>query len=200
MLYGSRVERVASAARDRLVVAAGELFYERGIAATGVDAILQRAGVSPATMYAHFRGGKDALITEYLKLKHQQWRRLWDEQLQACTGPDQRPLAVFDALVQYRRNGYLRGCIFLSASVELPPDHPGQQWLSADTTLLEDRLLRLTGELGVADPRLLSQQLLVLYDGALAAGLRRPGEMSTSLAVLLSARAAARDLIEASLS
>ena len=35
----------------------------RGIAATGVDAVLRRAQVAPATLYAHFRG-KDHLVEE----------------------------------------------------------------------------------------------------------------------------------------
>jgi hypothetical protein len=41
-------------ARERLLDAAEELFYECGIAATGVDAVLRRAHVAPATLYAHF--------------------------------------------------------------------------------------------------------------------------------------------------
>ncbi len=48
-------------ARERLLDAAGELFYESGIAATGVDAVPARARVAPATLYAHF-SGKDGLV------------------------------------------------------------------------------------------------------------------------------------------
>ena len=43
-------------ARERLLDAADELFYESVIVATGVDAVLARAVVSPAMMYSYFAG------------------------------------------------------------------------------------------------------------------------------------------------
>src|SRR5215218_2458836 len=88
-------------ARERLLSAAAELFYESGIAATGVDAVLQRAGVSPATMYAHF-AGKDALVAAYLEQRHHEWRAVWDEVLAERTDPRDRLLSVFDAVARYR--------------------------------------------------------------------------------------------------
>ena len=64
-------------ARERLLAAAEELFTEHGIAATGVDAVLRRAQVAPATLYAHF-GGKDHLVAAYLERRHARWRAAWD--------------------------------------------------------------------------------------------------------------------------
>ena len=156
-------------ARERLLSAAAECFYEAGIAATGVDAVLHRAGISPATMYAHF-AGKDALVAAYLERRHQQWREVWDEVLAERTEPEARLLSVFDAVSRFReRSGNGRGCGFLAAGTELPADHPGQRWLAADTTLLTDRLLELARSAGAARPSDLALELLLLYDGALAA-------------------------------
>lgn len=155
-------------ARDRLLDAAGRLFYESGIAATGVDAILSRAGVSPATMYAHF-AGKDGLVAAYLQQRHDVWLRTWDEVLAERTDPVERLLSLFDAVARYRereRNG--RGCAFLAAATELPAGHPGQPWLDADSRLLTDRLRGLAAAAGVDDPDDLAATLLLLYDGALS--------------------------------
>src|SRR3712207_9529172 len=88
-------------ARERLLTAAGELFYESGIAATGVDAVLARAQVSPATMYAHF-AGKDALVAAYLEQRYEAWRRTWDDVLAERTDPVDRLLSLFDAVARDR--------------------------------------------------------------------------------------------------
>ena len=65
--------RTNAPAKERLVDAAEELFYEHGIAATGVDAVLRRAHVAPATLYAHF-AGKDHLVAAHLQSGHERWR------------------------------------------------------------------------------------------------------------------------------
>ncbi len=42
--------------RSRIVQAASEVFRERGVAATGVDEVMRRAGLTHGGFYAHFRG------------------------------------------------------------------------------------------------------------------------------------------------
>jgi AcrR family transcriptional regulator len=95
--------RTTAPARERLLDAAEELFYAHGIAATGVDAVLRRAGASPATLYAHF-AGKDGLVAAYLERRHERWRSTWDAVLARTEDPDDRLLSVFDALARFRRD------------------------------------------------------------------------------------------------
>lgn len=161
-------------ARERLLAAAEELFTEHGIAATGVDAVLRRAQVAPATLYAHF-GGKDHLVAAYLERRHARWRAAWDDALARCgDDPDARVLAVFDALDAFPGpTPTRRGCAFLAAAVEVTdPGHPAHAWLVADTHLLRERLHDLAAATGAADPAALAAELLLLYDGALAARAR----------------------------
>jgi TetR/AcrR family transcriptional repressor of nem operon len=42
--------------RSRILQAASEVFRERGVAATGVDEVMRRAGLTHGGFYAHFRG------------------------------------------------------------------------------------------------------------------------------------------------
>lgn len=155
-------------ARERLLAAAAELFYESGIAATGVDAVLARAGTSPATLYAHF-AGKDGLVAAYLEERHQAWRATWDEVLAGRSDPVERLLSVFDAVGRYRdEQGNRRGCAFLAAATELPAGHPGQPWLAADSRLLTERLRELAADAGLPDADDAAATLLLLYDGALS--------------------------------
>jgi AcrR family transcriptional regulator len=171
-MVGAKVRRPA---RERLLDAAEELFYERGIAATGVDAVLRRAEVAPATLYAHF-AGKDHLVAAYLRRRHERWRATWDEVLRRCgDDPDERAVSVFDALDEFHQQPETaRGCAFLAAAVEVTdPQHPAQQWLAADTELLADRLRALAAATGAVAPDALATELFLLYDGALAARIRR---------------------------
>ncbi|WP_432542553.1 TetR/AcrR family transcriptional regulator [Kineococcus sp. SYSU DK002] len=162
-------------ARTRLLDAAEELFYEHGIAATGVDAVLRRAQVAPATLYAHFPG-KDHLVAAYLQRRHERWRLTWDAALErAGADPRARLLSVFDALEDLQRvQDAGRGCAFLAAAVEVvDPQHPAHPWLLADTGLLTGRLRSLAADAGAHDPGALAAELLLLYDGDLAARTRR---------------------------
>ena len=185
-------------ARDRLLDAAEELFYEHGIAATGVDAVLTRAGVAPATLYAHF-GGKDHLVAAYLERRLERWRATWDAALERADSPEARALSVFDALEQFARPaGTARGCAFLAASVEVvDPDHPARRWLAEDTRLLRERVLELSAATGAADPEVLAAELLLIYDGALAARARGSVSAGPDLAASGARTPTPRDLAAA---
>src|SRR5258708_7593386 len=52
--------------RQRILTAAGDLFYRHGIRAVGVDAIAEAAGTNKMTLYRHF-DSKDELVAEYLR-------------------------------------------------------------------------------------------------------------------------------------
>lgn len=49
--------------RTRILQAASEVFRERGVAATGVDEVMRRAGLTHGGFYAHFRG-KSELVAD----------------------------------------------------------------------------------------------------------------------------------------
>jgi AcrR family transcriptional regulator len=161
------------AVRERLLDAAETLFHRDGIARTGVDAVLAEAGVSTATLYAHF-GGKDPLVAAYLQRRLDRWRCVWDDAIAAATTPEDRLLAVFDALACFRADQPVtRGCAFLATAAEFPGSgHPALDVVAADTAHLRHQLRALAADLPVADPDDLAEQVLLAYDGALSAFLR----------------------------
>ena len=65
-----------SAARQRLLDAATDLFYGEGIHSVGVDRIIEAAGVTRATMYKQFEG-KEGLVLAYLAFPKGHWRQIW---------------------------------------------------------------------------------------------------------------------------
>ena len=52
-----------TATRRRILEAAGQAFRERGVAETGVDEVMRRAGLTHGGFYAHFRD-KTELLAE----------------------------------------------------------------------------------------------------------------------------------------
>ena len=55
-------------ARERLLAAAAELFYEEGVNTVGIDRVIERAGVAKASLYDCF-GSKDELVRACMKEK-----------------------------------------------------------------------------------------------------------------------------------
>ncbi|ADX72180.1 transcriptional regulator [Pseudarthrobacter phenanthrenivorans Sphe3] len=169
MTTGQRVP-----ARTRLLEAADQVLFERGIRDTPVDDLLRQAEVSAATLYTHF-GSKDALVAEVLRVRLSDWQRVWDQHIVAADNDVDRLLAVFDALASYREtHGHpSRWCAFLAAATELPQAaNEISDVLAGDTALLSERLLHLSRPLAGEGAQDLANEVLVAYSGALAGFLR----------------------------
>jgi AcrR family transcriptional regulator len=157
----------ATPARERLLAAADELFYVRGINATGIDAIVERAGVALATCYKHF-GGKDELVAAYLAQRDERWRAEWEA---AIAESDDPLLALFDALERWwTTTGHRRGCAHVDATVELTdPDHPALAVVAEHKRHLLDRLTEIAAAEGFSAPGEIAADLLLIYEGTLSA-------------------------------
>src|SRR6187402_2551849 len=84
-------------ARERLLAAAGELFYEEGFNAVGIDRVIERAGVAKASLYDCF-GSKEELIRAYLSERQQRREERIHTALAAYATPRERLLGMFDQL------------------------------------------------------------------------------------------------------
>lgn len=145
--------------------AADELFYAQGVASTGVDAVIERAGVATGSLYNNF-GGKDALIEAYLHDRDERWRTHWESCIAEHTDPVDRILALFTAVERWAQIADAhRGCAHLAAAVQLPADHPGTRAAAVHKQHLTDRLRELCGDTGAADPADLAHDLLLIYEG-----------------------------------
>ncbi|WP_159665532.1 TetR/AcrR family transcriptional regulator [Streptomyces mexicanus] len=152
-------------ARNQLIQSAEEVFYHRGLGATGVDAVAHEAGVSKPTLYAHF-SGKSELAATALRHRHDEAAAELDEWLAGVRDPADRPLAVFSWLAhRYERKG-ARGCAFLNAAAEVvDPEDPVRRAVREEKRWLRELLTTLCTEAGAARPELLGSQLLLLIDG-----------------------------------
>lgn len=162
-------------AREKLLSAASRLFYDRGISATGIDAIIAEAGVAKMSLYNNF-ASKDELVLTYIQARHEEWLLLYATRLEHCLTPVDRILAVFDAYIDHAEFAYdhgFRGCGLLNAAAELPAGTPGREAVASHKaeveSILHDQLAHLTTADNSAP---LAEHLSFLLEGAMSrAGL-----------------------------
>jgi AcrR family transcriptional regulator len=154
-------------ARERLLAASDELFYRDGVHSTGIDAVIERAGVAKGSLYYIF-GGKDELVAAYLRGRHQAWRQRVEAALADTDDPDEKILAIFDALADYVSRPEFRGCPFNNAAAEAPAGQAQRLAINEYRDWLRQSFRQLAVDTGAADSEALTDALIVLYDGALA--------------------------------
>ncbi len=142
------------ATRTRIVVAAMELFWEKGYQSTSVADLLQRAGIHSGSLY-HFFPGKQDVLLAVLDLYHGGI----DEMLLAPVWQDVAdPIErVFALLAKYRelivQTDCTYGCPIGSLALELhEPDPPVRTRLAANFTAWVDAIERCLVDAGARLP------------------------------------------------
>jgi len=178
-------------ARERLLAAAEELFYQDGVQSVGIDRVIERAGVAKASLYANFKG-KDDLVRAYLDARFEARRAAIETKLALQEAPRDKMLAVFDAMTEPLAKRNYRGCAFLRATAEMAADASGREVCRNARRWTRELLSGLAKEAGASNPDVLAKQLVLLYDGAAASA-----QMDREPAAAAEARAAAVLLIDA---
>jgi AcrR family transcriptional regulator len=180
-------------ARERVLAAAGELFYLRGITAVGMDDIRARSGVPLKRLYRAFPA-KERLAEAYLARRDEQWLAALAGEVDRHRDPQQRALAPFAFLAGWFATPDFRGCAFINAFGELGSTSDGVAQLARrHKQRLHSYLTGLAADAGAKDPGDLGTQLLLLMDGAIIAAATGAAERPAA-----SALAAARALLAAS--
>jgi AcrR family transcriptional regulator len=155
--------------RQRLLAAANELFYNEGTHAVGIDRVIERAGVAKGSLYYNFSGGKNDLIKEYLLGRHATWAARVDQEIAKHEEPRHKILSVFDALGTLFSEPDYRGCAFMNATAGAPENGPEIQAAANFRAWLHALLDGIVADLDVQTPGQLTDQLVILYDGAVTA-------------------------------
>lgn len=177
-------------ARGRLLAAADELFYDEGIHAVGIDRVIERAGVAKGSLYYIF-GSKDELVRAYLTGRHATWAGRVEEGVARVADPRERLLAVFDVLTELFAEPDYKGCAFLNANGEAKPGGVEEQATEQFRGWLRDLFTGLAAAAGARAPEHLTEQLILLYDGATVAS-----QMDHNLAAAKAARGVAESLVD----
>ncbi len=152
-------------ARERLLAAAGELFYENGINTVGIDRVIEHAGVAKASLYDCF-GSKEELIRSYLEERSRVRQARIEERLSKYDNPQEKILSIFDLLGELASQPDYRGCAFVRASADANSSDKVRSVCEQSRGYILGKFTDLCREAGARDPQLLAKQLVLLYDGA----------------------------------
>jgi AcrR family transcriptional regulator len=184
---------IRPSARERLLAAANELFYNEGVHTVGIDRIIEQAGVAKASLYNTF-GSKDELVRAYLQTRHDAVTRAITAAVDRYATPRERLLAVFEGQGELFAQPDYRGCAFARASAESYPGDPAELATEAYRRWVRDLLTDLAAQAGAPQPEILARQLHLLYDGS-----GQSARLDHDPAAAGAARAAAATLLDAAL-
>ncbi|MEJ8826180.1 TetR/AcrR family transcriptional regulator [Variovorax humicola] len=180
-------------ARERLLAAADELFYEGGINTVGIERVIERAGVAKASLYDCF-GSKEELIRAYLQSRQEARKLRLTSKLAAYETPRDRLLGVFDAMGELMAAPNFRGCAFNRAASESKSGSAIKSTCDEARGWMKDLFTGLAKDAGAADPENLARQLVLLYDGASVSGQLEFGSGAAA-----TARAIAAHMLDAAM-
>ncbi|MFF1697808.1 TetR/AcrR family transcriptional regulator [Streptomyces sp. NPDC058257] len=150
--------------RERILVAAAQLFAVQGINATGMEQVAERAPVSKRTLYAHFRTKSD-LVVAHLRDLASSGATLESVLTREDISPRERILGLFDRPAA--DTAPVRGCPFIDAAAEFPDPRSAVHMYAREQKLRMVQLVTASvRELGCREPAALAEQLVTLADGA----------------------------------
>jgi len=176
--------------RQRVLDAACELFYSRGIRCVTVDDIAAAAQTNKMTLYRHFES-KDLLVAEYLRTLMNYGRARFTEALRAHPeDPDAQLRAYITRVGEDLCRADIRGCPITNAAVELPDkDHPARAVIEECKSEHHALLVKLCSDAGLNQPSRLADELCLMFEGACVdvqiSGKRGPGARFTEMAIAL---------------
>lgn len=180
------MHRTAAKTRTHILHIAGDLFYRKGIRATGVDLLAAEADIAPTTLYRLFTS-KDGLVGAYVEHTYQNFRNQVTTAIHtAAPNPRDQILAIFDLVLQQVSSPHYRGCPMLMALAEFPdPDLPAHRNAVTAKTWFRDTIAELTQQLGIDNPAEIADHLTLTFEGLLASsqslGPQGPARQARSL-------------------
>jgi AcrR family transcriptional regulator len=185
-----------SSKKTKLLSCARKLFEAEGFHTTGIDRILDEAGVAKMTLYNNF-GSKDMLIVAALNDASADILAQLKAAVAHLHDPYEQILGVFDALADWHTSDTFCGCMFQGAVAEFPDPE------SAPAIAAREHLVRLIAlfrdmcvqaELDKADE--LGNMLAMLASGANCTArqirTRAPADHARQIAEILLERACSR--------
>jgi TetR/AcrR family transcriptional regulator, transcriptional repressor for nem operon len=104
--------------RERILTSAARLFRERGIGATGVDAITEDAGLTHGGLYSQF-GSKEAIAAEAISFALARSKRVWRRALERNPGKRALPAIVDGYLSRAHRDAPGTGCVVAALGTDI---------------------------------------------------------------------------------
>ena len=156
-----------STKRNQLLEVAIEHFNRHGYQASGIDTILEAAGISKMTLYRHFPSKEDLIVTALRTVDdrfREDMRRVVD---QLADDPKDKLLATFAYLSTWFGDTDFFGCPFLGAAGEYKDRSTAVfREVSMHKRLMVAYFEELARAAQLRDPKAVAEHICVLHEGA----------------------------------
>ena len=157
--------------RDTIIATASELFYNKGYNLTGINEIIDKAGIAKATLYNHFKSKED-LCVDYLDTRD---KELMDSIVAFCNSKpkgDSRLLAVLEFLLPFFNQENFNGCWCIRTLAEIPRENKViKAKIKSNKQRLQKFILNLVKEnkpeISMEKQVMLTKYIYLLYEGAI---------------------------------
>ncbi len=158
--------------RNTIINTASELFYNKGYNLTGINEIIEEAGIAKATLYSHFKS-KEALCLAYLDSRDKELLRRIEEFCNSKSKGNARLVAVLEFLLPFFQQDNFNGCWCIRTLAEIPKDNElikakiktnKLQFLNFINQLVEENKPKLSSK----KQDTLAKRIYLLYEGAVA--------------------------------
>ena len=151
--------------------AATELFYAEGLRAVSVDKVIERAGTTKVTFYRHFKSKDDLVVAHLERRAHLEREGIGAARAHAEGDADRTFQLIAEQLGVMSCEPGFRGCPFINAAAEYPdPTSAVRRVVEEHREWCKATFADIVGPLGLADPRAVADDLILLRDGAMVAG------------------------------
>jgi len=179
-----------ASARDRILHSAAVLFPGARIRVTGVDALIEGAGVAKATFYRHFPS-KDDVVAAWLEGTQARWLDAVVATLEEKeTTPLGRLVGFWEVMGAWAEGEAFRGCPYLNTLGEIRDrEHPAFPAIRSFISEVQAYFTKTATEAGVPGADELGRELLSLAMGTWTAMVfeasTRPASTARAVAVTL---------------
>lgn len=156
--------------QEKIIVTASELFYSNGYNSTGINEIIDKAGIAKATLYNHFKS-KDELCISYLKHMNADFLMKVETFCSAKPKGNTQVLGLFDFLQEFFLDNKFNGCWCIKTLAELPKNN---KLIRKEIQVQKEQFIQFISDLVQTNLKLKSKkqiatkarQIYLLYEGA----------------------------------
>ena len=158
--------------KKNILDTASRLFYHQGYNNTGINQIIEEAGVAKASLYQHFKSKEDLLI-EYLEVVFKQTMQRLRDAAENKSIAQEKISAIFKFASEYTNSKDFYGCNFLNIAAEIPKDNHRvyaliqQQKNEIRSLFTEILIVNAKGKNARQNAANLADEIYILFDGAL---------------------------------
>jgi len=155
--------------KEHIIQTAARLFHEQGYNLTGINQVIEEAGVAKASLYYHFPSKED-LCVAYLERRNDNWFNGLNTYLEGVEDARDRIIKTFDYRAIHMRKNTFGGCSHIKIVSELP-----QRAQKIDKKVVENKekqrkfflaLTRLLPNIDKKQAVSLADKIFLFFDGA----------------------------------